>query len=94
MKSYVVKALETVKTIDLPKLDSSVQRRIQKKIDQIRRDPHSYGKPLGGELVGLYKVRVGKFRIVYQVREEELLILIIAIAHREEIYDLASTRAG
>ena len=94
MKSYAVKALQPVKTVDLPKLDSSVQRRIKKKIDQIRSDPHRSGKPLGGELVGLYKVRVGKFRIVYQVRERELLILIIAIAHQEEIYDLASTRAG
>lgn len=45
-------------------------------------------------MVGLYKARMGKYRIVYQVREAELLILIIAVAHREEIYDLARKRAG
>lgn len=92
MKTYAVKALEPVKAVDLPKLDSSIRRRIKKKIDQIKSDPHGYGKPLGKELVELYKARVGKFRIVYQVRETELLILIIAIAHREEIYDLARER--
>lgn len=80
---YVLRALEPVKAFDLPKLDSSTQRRIKKKLDQIRSDPHGYGKPL-----------VGRYRLVYQVREAEHLILIIAIAHREEIYELARERAG
>jgi mRNA interferase RelE/StbE len=94
MKTYVVKALEPVQTDDLSRLDRVVRRRIQKKITQIKSDPYGYGKPLGRALMGLYKARVGKYRIVYQVRKTELLILIIAIAHREEIYALTRERLG
>lgn len=90
--SYTVEALEPVRKADLPRLDLETRRRIRRKIEQIREDPHGYGKPLGRELVGLYKVRVGKYRIVYQVREAERLLLVIAIAHREEIYELARLR--
>jgi len=90
--SYTVEALEPVREADLPRLDLETRRRIRRKIEQIREDPHGYGKPLGRELTGLYKVRVGKYRIVYQVREAERLLLLIAIAHREEIYELARLR--
>ncbi|MFQ6033351.1 MAG: type II toxin-antitoxin system RelE/ParE family toxin, partial [Candidatus Bipolaricaulia bacterium] len=87
-----VEALEPVREADLPRLDLETRRRIRRKIEQIREDPHGYGKPLGRELAGLYTVRMGRYRIVYQVREAERLLLLIAIAHREEIYELARLR--
>lgn len=90
--SYTVEALEPVRDIDLPRLDAEPRRRIRRKLEQIRADPHGYGKPLGRGLAGLYKVRVGKYRIVYRVREAERLILLIAIAHREEIYERVRQR--
>ncbi|MFQ6090939.1 MAG: type II toxin-antitoxin system RelE/ParE family toxin [Candidatus Bipolaricaulia bacterium] len=90
--SYTVEALEPVREADLPRLDLETRRRIRRKIEQIREDPHGYGKPLGRELARLYKVRMGRYRIVYQVREAERLLLLIAIAHREEIYELARLR--
>jgi len=90
--NYTVAALEPVREADLPRLDSQTRRRIRRKIQQIHQDPHGYGKPLGRGLAGLYKVRVGKYRMVYQVREAERFILLIAIAHREEIYELARRR--
>jgi len=80
--SYAVEALEPVRDADLPRLDGASRRRIRHKIERIREDPQGYGKPLGRELARLYKVRVGKYRIVYQVREAERLILLIAIVVR------------
>jgi len=90
--SYTVVALEPVREADLPRLDATTRQRIRRKLEQIREDPHGYGKQLGRKLAGLYKTRVGKYRIVYQVREAKRLVLLIAIAHREQIYDLARRR--
>ena len=50
----------------------------------------SQPRPPGGEkLVGpenLYRIRVGDYRIVYQVRDEVLLVLVLKIGHRREVY--------
>ncbi len=47
-------------------------------------DPESYGKPLRGPLARLRRIRVGDFRIAYQVREKGIVIW--AVRHRKDIY--------
>jgi mRNA interferase RelE/StbE len=44
------------------------------------------GKPLTGSLKGYWRYRVGDYRIICELRDEELLILVIEIAHRREVY--------
>lgn len=46
--------------------------------------PEQYGKPLGGKLAGLRRIRVGDFRIAYQVKGAQVIIW--AIMHRKGIY--------
>ena len=46
--------------------------------------PESYGKPLGGRLAGLRRVRVGDYRIAYQVKGAQVLIW--AVLHRQDVY--------
>ena len=60
-------------------------QRIASVLNDLQRDPHQ-GKPLKGELKGRYSYRVGSYRIVYLIRHQELLVLIIDIGHRRDIY--------
>ena len=72
----------------LSKLDKPTARRI---IDYLREiasgeDPHSQGKELTGNLAGFWRYRVGDYRIIASIEDDELLILAITIDHRSQIY--------
>lgn len=49
-------------------------------------NPRSQGGPLHGELAGLWKYRIGDARVVAQIRDEVLVILVVQIGNRREIY--------
>jgi mRNA interferase RelE/StbE len=68
------------------KLDKSLQERIGKKIESLKNNPH-FGIPLVGNFSGFFKLRIGDYRVIYQIRNEQLLILILEIGHRKNIYD-------
>ncbi len=72
---------------ELARLDKPIGRRLVKRLkwlaanlDQIRPEP------LSGDLAGLFKFRVGDYRIIYEILEAEQVIVIHAIGHRREIY--------
>jgi len=70
------------------KLPSDIQRRINKAIDTLEVNPltGSNIKKLTGTLKGLYRYRLGRLRIIYQVVESELKVLVIEIGPRGDIY--------
>ena len=72
---------------DLRRLDKPAARRILDKIEQDLATNPDRGAPLSGELRGLYRYRVGDYRIVYSKIPEGILIL--RIGHRKDIYRLA-----
>ncbi len=78
LKLSAVRALSS-----LPKKD---QRRISAKIDSLAENPHPRGteKIEGSE--NLFRIRSGDYRIIYQVRAKVLMILVVKIGHRKEIY--------
>jgi len=49
-------------------------------------DPRQIGKPLKGHLSNLWRYRVGDYRLVCELRDEVLVVLIVRIGHRKEIY--------
>ncbi len=68
---------------DLPR---EVQERLTPRIEALAENPRPQGvKKLAGE-PGLYRLRVGDYRIVYQIRDQELFILVVKIGHRREVY--------
>jgi len=74
----------------LEKMDRDVSERIYSWIGKNlvnTKDPYGLGKKLSGELSGLIRYRVGNYRIVAEVRDNELVILVIDIEHRKKIYD-------
>lgn len=70
----------------LKKLDKQDQKRIVKKLKELKQNPE-LGKPLVGKLAGLWAIRFGKYRAVYQIRKRELLVLVLRLGHRKNIYD-------
>ena len=67
------------------KLDNSSKTEIGKKIEKLKSNPE-LGKPLTANLSGLWSLRIGKFRVIYKVFHEHLLILILDLGHRKKIY--------
>ncbi len=70
----------------LRKLDPRAQRRVQAAIELLADEPRPAGavKLAGGE--GEWRVRTGDYRIVYEIRDRVLLVLVLAVGHRREIY--------
>ncbi len=69
-------------------LPSSVQKRINKAIDSLEINPLSGPqiKKLSGKLKGLYRCRIGKLRIIYQVLESYRKVLVAEIGPRGDVY--------
>ena len=49
-------------------------------------DPRQLGKPLKGQLVELWRYRAGDYRIVCDIRDEEILVLVVRVGHRKDVY--------
>ena len=69
----------------LAKIDSTERARLIEAIDRLADEP-SAGAALKGEFGGLRRLRVGRYRIIYEAIHEELTILVVRIGHRGEVY--------
>ncbi len=69
----------------LQKIDSSQRARLIDAIDRLKTNPNA-GSVLKGEFSGLRRIRIGDYRIVYEVQNQQLIILVVRIAHRREVY--------
>lgn len=72
---------------DIQKLSRSTQRRILDRIEELRTSPRLHAEKLKGKGSGaLYRVRVGDYRIIYEVEEQALKILVVKVGHRRDVY--------
>lgn len=83
---YCIRILQKA-TRELERLDKPIARRIAERItwlaanlDDIRPEPFK------GNLAGLYKLRIGDYRVVYEILYDEKMIVIHQVGHRSEIY--------
>lgn len=76
---------------DLDGLTTKAQKQISEAVKKLKDDPRSVGSKLKG-YNKLYRLRTGDYRIVYAIEDNVLVILIIAIGPRKEIYDLLKRR--
>ncbi|MDT0264282.1 type II toxin-antitoxin system RelE family toxin [Jatrophihabitans lederbergiae] len=70
----------------LRKFDPQVRRRIQAALELLSSNPRP---PAATQLVGgagEWRVRTGDYRIVYEIKDEELVVLVLRVGHRREIY--------
>jgi mRNA interferase RelE/StbE len=75
-------AIKTLGTLENT-LRTRIQKRIEELADTLR---HRQSKKLKGD-ENLYRNRVGVYRIVYTIQDDKLIVLVLAIGHRREIYD-------
>ena len=70
---------------ELRRVARTDRTRIVAAIDRLAETPH-IGGALKGDLRGLRRVRVGDYRVVYEVRDDELVVLVVRVAHRRDAY--------
>ena len=68
------------------KLPADIQRRIARRLDGLAEEPRPPGceKLAGAER--LYRVRVGDYRVVYEVSDDVLMVLVLVVGHRKDVY--------
>ena len=82
--SYSIRIKRSAKR-ELARLPRHDRERIIFAIDRLGDNPWA-GSPLKGNLRGLRRVRVGDYRVVYEVLGVELVVLVVLVAHRREAY--------
>jgi mRNA interferase RelE/StbE len=83
MKYKIIIAEQAIKA--LGKLPRKVQRQISEKIDSLADNP----RPAGTEKLqgaDLYRIRSGDYRVIYQIKDDVLIVLVVRIGHRKDIY--------
>ena len=70
---------------ELQRIERSDRERLISAIDRLAENPFA-GSALKGELRGLRRIRVGDYRLIYEVREQDLVVLVLRAAHRREAY--------
>ena len=84
MPDYQVKFTEATIRL-LEKMEKSDVRRVLEKINLLVPNPFHYIKRLKG--VPLYSLRIGKYRVLMSIEKEKLVILVVDIGKRENVYD-------
>ena len=70
---------------ELQRIERSDRERLIAAIDRLAENPFA-GSALKGELRGLRRIRVGDYRLLYEVQERDLVVLVLRAAHRREAY--------
>jgi mRNA interferase RelE/StbE len=74
---------------ELQRLDHKAQREILRFFREriiTDEDPRRFGRPLRHELCGLWRYRVGPYRMACRIEDERVVVLVLAVGHRSTIY--------
>ena len=85
---YTLHFLSSAKK-EFKKLDSVVQKSIKEKLVLLTTNPDILKnniKALNGEYKGKFRLRIKQYRVVFQVKDEELIIIVVRVGHRKEVY--------
>jgi mRNA interferase RelE/StbE len=74
---------------ELSKLDKQTQKIILRYLRDrvaVSDNPRHFGQPLRSNLAGLWKYRVGSYRIICSINDSELTVLVLRVGHRRQVY--------
>ena len=86
--AWKIEITRTAET-QIKKLDEVAQRSIIRFLRERvmpADDPRQWGKPLHGDKKGLWRYRVGDYRLICDIREERITVLVLRIGHRKDVY--------
>ncbi|MDZ8068264.1 MAG: type II toxin-antitoxin system RelE/ParE family toxin [Nostoc sp. DedQUE08] len=68
--------------------DKALAKKIARCLQQLEQTPRSHPniKALKGDYTGYYRYRIGDYRVIYSIDDEVVQVLVVAIAHRSEVY--------
>ncbi|MFH1499083.1 MAG: type II toxin-antitoxin system RelE/ParE family toxin [Verrucomicrobiota bacterium] len=75
---------------DLKKLGPSAATKIRAYLEKRiknSRDPRAFGKPLRGDLHGLWRYRVEDYRLLARIEDHRLIVTVVTIGHRRDVYE-------
>lgn len=84
MNKYKLEFAHSVEK-DLKNIPKDILKSILNKLSVLQNNPFA-GKPLKGKYAGLYSLRFQVFRVVYAIEKEKLILLVLRIRHRKDVY--------
>ncbi len=84
MKYAIRISPRTAKALD--GLPEDVRRRIVRRLEALEHDPRPRGVEELSGVEDLYRIRAGTYRIVYAIRDRELVVIVVRIGHRRDVY--------
>ncbi|PNW65657.1 UNVERIFIED_CONTAM: addiction module toxin RelE [Euhalothece sp. KZN 001] len=85
MSQYKIEFLKTAQK-EFYRLPQQIQERIAKKLESLKTNPYPSGVKALKNGQGRLRLRVGDYRVIYRVENDVLVILIITVGHRKNIY--------
>jgi mRNA interferase RelE/StbE len=72
--------------VQIAKLDKPISKRVSRAISALAENPRPSGcKKLVG--IDAWRIRIGDWRVIYQIQDERLVVLVIRVGHRRDVYD-------
>ena len=74
---------------EFKKLDRTVQQRIRRYLRErlmVADDPRQYGKAMRGDKAGLWRYRVGDYRLICAIEDDHFVVLVLRVGHRRDVY--------
>lgn len=68
------------------KLDPGTRNKVRAAVDELSKDPLQ-GKPLSFTLKGLRSWRTGDWRIIYKAEAERVVVVVVTVGHRRDVYE-------
>jgi len=68
--------------------DKPLALKLNRCFEQLTQNPHTHPniKRLRGELTGYFRYRIGDWRVVYEINDEQVIVIVVMIAHRRNVY--------
>jgi len=84
---YQVKAASRRVEKEIAALPHQIRDRVIQAIRKLSDDPRPRGaRKLGGEMRGAWRIRVGDYRVLYDIEDDQGLVIVLAVLHRREAY--------
>ncbi|MFJ4223595.1 type II toxin-antitoxin system RelE/ParE family toxin [Microbacterium sp. NPDC089695] len=73
---------------EIRKLDPQIRRRVLAGISELEREPRPHGVRKLAGFDNAWRVRVGDYRVLYEVVDDQVLVTVVRVAHRRDVYDI------